>query len=351
MKLILDEIEKLLKLKIPFVAYRKPLGDFINLIVQQNDLLYFLKNYEQKGFVFAPFDNQEKTILFPLKKCKFLSVPISDLKENLKLNQEVKYELISDKENRSNHIKLVQKGIDFLKLEKVKKVVLSRKEKVDFVRTSKSELFSRLIHNYPLAFVSICYHPKVGLWMGATPETLLSVKDSVFKTMALAGTLQFKGTLQVIWGEKEQEEQQIVTDFILEQLADFDLIVSDPFTKKAGSLLHICTEIKGNLSSIDQMESLINKLHPTPAVCGFPKEKAKSFILHNENYKRTFYAGFLGELNINESSDLFVNLRCMQIDGQKANLYIGGGITEDSDPISEWEETVTKSEVMKCVLS
>jgi len=346
---LLEKIEQLLQSKIPFVAYRKPSDETIYLMAQQDDALYYLNNYSQKGFVFAPFDDQEKTILFPLDKCKLSSFSY-DLKNNINPQKETIEKYLSDEQSKINHIELVTKGIDFLKKEKVKKVVLSRKEEVSTGKILKGELFNRLIKLYPSAFVSFCYHPKVGTWMGATPETLLSVKDNVFKTMALAGTLPYVGKMEVIWGVKEKEEQQIVTDFIVSQLNSFKLKISKPITKKAGSLLHICTEIKGELNSNNQLEILIKKLHPTPAVCGLPKEKSKSFILKNENYDREFYAGFLGELNINNTSDLYVNLRCMQMDGQNASLYIGGGITTESDPISEWEETVSKSEVMKRVL-
>ena len=346
---LLDKIEQLLQSKTPFVAYRKPSDETIYLMAQQDDALYYLNNYSQKGFVFAPFDDQEKTILFPLDKCKLSSFSY-DLKNNINPQKETNEKYLSDKQSKKNHIELVAKGIDFLKKEKVKKVVLSRKEKVSIENTLKSELFNRLIQQYPLAFVSMSYHPKVGLWMGATPETLLRIENKIFTTMALAGTQRYNGKEQVDWDKKEKVEQQIVTDFIVSQLNEFKLEVSKSFTKKAGSLLHICTEIKGELNSNDQLKILIHKLHPTPAVCGFPKEKAKTFILDNENYKREFYAGFLGELNMNNASDLYVNLRCMKIDGQTASLYIGGGITNESDPINEWEETVSKSEVMKHVL-
>jgi isochorismate synthase len=77
--------------------------------------------------------------------------------------------------------------------------------------------------------------------------------------------------------------------------------------------------------------------------------------LENENYDRTFYSGFLGELNSgvttdSVSSDLFVNLRCMQISDQKAYLYMGCGITKDSIPEKEWEESSNKSATMKKIL-
>ena len=349
MRSLHDKIEQLLKLKTPFVAYRKPLGNRVNLLVQQDDELHYLESYEQKGFVFAPFDDQKKIILFSLDKCKLTSFSY-DLKNNIISKKEIKEKYLPEEQSKRNHIELVTKGIELIKKGKVKKVVLSRKEEVSFGEILKSELFSRLIYLYPLAFVSICFHPKVGLWIGATPETLLSVNGKIFKTMSLAGTQQFNGNKQVEWAAKEREEQEIVTDFILEQLKNFDLNISDPFTKKAGDLLHICTEITGELKSNDRLESLIHKLHPTPAVCGFPKEVAKSFILQNENYDREFYTGFLGELNLNNMTDLYVNLRCMQINGKKASLFIGGGITIDSDPEKEWEETVSKTSVMKRVL-
>ena len=112
-------------------------------------------------------------------------------------------------------------------------------------------------------------------------------------------------------------------------------------------------------------------MHPTPAVCGLPKEAAKAFILENENYNREFYTGFLGELNFEAqlkprsgkrnienrayaitktSTQLYVNLRCMQLDGNNASIYVGGGITESSDAESEWHETVSKSLVIKSIL-
>ena len=91
-------------------------------------------------------------------------------------------------------------------------------------------------------------------------------------------------------------------------------------------------------------------MHPTPAVCGLPKQSAKDFILQNENYNRDFYTGFLGEINILNKTDLFVNLRCIQIVDNIAYIYIGCGITKDSIPDKEFLETVNKSITMKRVI-
>jgi isochorismate synthase len=105
------------------------------------------------------------------------------------------------------------------------------------------------------------------------------------------------------------------------------------------------------------LEEIIKALHPTSAVCGLPKAAAKDFILQNEPYDRSYYSGFLGELNIDlatfrtEQSDLFVNLRCMKINEKQVELFIGCGITKDSVPEAEFIETVNKSMTMRKVLN
>ena len=97
-------------------------------------------------------------------------------------------------------------------------------------------------------------------------------------------------------------------------------------------------------------------MHPTPALCGLPKQEAKQFIIKNEGYSREFYSGFLGEINKDfefntaGKSDVFVNLRCMKLDKNEAHLFIGGGITKESNPLNEFQETINKSQTIKKIL-
>ena len=123
-----------------------------------------------------------------------------------------------------------------------------------------------------------------------------------------------------------------------------------PYSLKAGSIWHIKTDISGSLNASSSLREVVQLLHPTPAVCGLPKDKSKVFILENEHYDRTFYTGFLGELNIGDQTDLFVNLRCMEIEVAQAHLFMGCGITKDSVPEKEWEESCNKSATMKKIL-
>jgi isochorismate synthase len=175
------------------------------------------------------------------------------------------------------------------------------------------------------------------------------------KTVALAGTQLYAN--EIVWQTKEKDEQKYVTDFITENLKQFSntIEVSEPKTVQAGNLVHLKTDISATISK-ENNGKIIRKLHPTPAVCGLPKDEAKAFILENEGYNREFYTGFLGELNIDfttfrtENSDLFVNLRCMKIENNCAKLFVGCGITKDSNPEKEFFETVNKTQTLKRVL-
>ena len=163
---------------------------------------------------------------------------------------------------------------------------------------------------------------------------------------------------KVLWQNKEKVEQQLVTDYIVDIISNSvsKVQTSIPETIKAGNLLHLKTVIQGTFDKNTNLNDLVVLLHPTPAVGGFPKLNAINFINENEGYNREYYSGYLGEINYNDNSvtDLYVNLRCMQIqknnDNFQAHLFVGCGITKDSIPEKEWFETVNKAMTLKNVL-
>jgi isochorismate synthase len=353
---IFDKIIKFYQKEIPFVVYRKPNTAVISGFFMNDDSLRYTNSFSESGFVFAPFDSEQKAILFPKETSEFIS---EELATNVyQLNEIREKQFYANESSKEHHIKLVKKTIEEINKNDLKKVVVSREEQIEIKDFNLVEIYQKLLQNYNNAFVYVWFHPKVGLWLGATPETLLDIENSDFKTMSLAGTQVYKNTESVVWKNKELEEQQLVTDFIENQLEGIssNLKIDKKETIKAGSLLHLKTKVTGTLHKESTLKTLIRALHPTPAVCGLPREKAKNFILENENYNRTFYTGFLGELNLEKkqeklkSSSLFVNLRCMNIVNSKASVFIGGGVTKESNALKEWEETVSKSNVMKHVL-
>ncbi|WP_236548139.1 chorismate-binding protein [Polaribacter septentrionalilitoris] len=333
---------------LPFVAYRKPNSDELSALFMESNALRYTEDFSENGFVFSPFDANEKTILFPLKEGVFLTEHLN-LEKSVHLQKSLSEEVL----DKDFHISLVKKTIEKITTSNLEKIVISRKEALPLVDFNFLKTFIELLKNYKNAFVYVWFHPEIGLWLGASPETLLNIKNRKFETMSLAGTQVYQNTNTVTWGKKELEEQQLVTDFIKNQLQSISsaLKIDKTKTVKAGNLLHLKTNVKGELNNNASLASLIRGLHPTPAVCGLPRNLAKDFILENENYHRSFYTGFLGELNFkNQQSSLFVNLRCMQISDTIASIYIGGGITKESIPEKEFQETVSKAKTMKNVL-
>lgn len=347
MKQILDKAKNHLAQNLPFVLYKKPKDTNSIGLFQKNDTLFSVTDYTEKGFIFASFDGT-KTVLIPEKESEIITTVFQ--KKEIVIQEKERH--LSDEAAQRQFENLVKKGIQAIENHEFKKVVLSRKESLNLMDFDVITAFESLVQLYPTTFVYCFYHPKVGTWLGATPEQLVKANESEFKTIALAGTQKDTGSNEVVWLKKEQEEQQFVTDYIVEKLKNVasELLVSKPYSLKAGSIWHIKTDISGTLNSSSSLQQVIQLLHPTPAVCGFPKDKSKVFILENENYDRTFYTGFLGELNIGDKTDLFVNLRCMQIDKAQIHLFMGCGITKDSIPEKEWEESINKSMTMKKIL-
>ena len=336
--------------QLPFVLYAKPDSDKMVGLFQKNDHLYFLEDFAAKGFVFAPFDGdlipfipQKESDVYVEKMVQTDYLVANAIAEEIDATAKIVFE------------NLVQRGIDAIRKGAFEKVVLSRKEEVLLRQFDLETVFKRLISFYPTAFKYCFFHPKIGMWMGATPEQFLKINQKSLQTVALAGTQIANNIEQVIWLEKEIEEQRLVTEFITSSLQNkvSELTLSSPYSYSAGHLWHIKTDISATAKSKKAIKDIILSLHPTSAVCGMPKETAKAFILKNESYDREYYSGFLGELNIDlatfrtEQSDLYVNLRCMKIVGDEAQLFIGCGITKDSIPTDEFMETVNKSITIK----
>ncbi|WP_394748614.1 chorismate-binding protein [Spongiimicrobium salis] len=348
--------------ELPFVLYRQPGADEVTLMVQQNSDVHNVDTFDETGFVFAPFDDKQPPILLHPDEV------FKEKYENRKTKESSNsYGLEETLQAKRKHMDLVQKAVAHIAKGDFKKVVLSRKIEIPCDK-SAIDLFEALLHHYPQAFCYVWYHPKIGLWLGATPEVLTQIKNRRLTTMSLAGTKEFSEGKVPQWGTKELEEQALVTSYISDALCNAvsHLKVSDTESVRAGNLWHLRTAISGTVIG-NGIAPVIHALHPTPAICGLPKKDSKQFILENEGYQRGYYTGYLGELNfkerkdrsvsrrnqehkaygmISKNSQLFVNLRCMQLKNGKATIYVGGGITQASIAEKEWEETIAKSKTM-----
>jgi isochorismate synthase len=339
---LLEKADFYFKNELPFVIYAKPNETILQSVFQNDSTLHTFEN--QKGFVFAGF-YKETNVVFPLSESEILQekINIDEIDDLVQIENE-------SNENVQNHFEsLVKKGISEIEKGTFTKIVLSRKIELSrLINSIKS--YQNILKKYPTAFRYLWFHPKVGLWMGASPEQLVKIKNNTFETVSLAGTQVFSETIS--WQEKEIVEQQLVTDYIKKSTENLveSIQISEPYTQKAGNLVHLKSDISGKLKSNFCENDIINALHPTSAVCGMPLDVARNFILENENYNRKYYSGFLGEFQMQEQTNLFVNLRCLEVLNNAVNVYVGCGITKDSNPEMEFFETENKSMTMRDVL-
>lgn len=318
------------------------------------------------GFLFSAFDTNEKKI--------FLKSNISYTIENGDINQNVSDHFLNEDTSfneagplplyytnsdikfntvQTDFISLVKSAIEQIEYGRFEKLVPSRSKQIELPAAFDIiDTFNKLCAKYPNAFVSLVSADEIGTWLGASPELLVSVDDKMhFKTASVAGTQALPpdaNIKNVAWTQKEIEEQALVSRYIVNCFKKIRLreyLELGPKTWKAGNLVHLKTEFTVDMSATNfpQLGSvMLNLLHPTSAVCGMPREESIAFLKANESFDRRFYSGYLGPVNFENQTSIFVNLRCMQWCKETAILYAGAGVTSDSIPEKEWEETEMK---------
>ena len=332
----------------PFVLYRKPGFQEPELVRLGASDPRNHPSTDHPVFVFTGFDPQARMHLFKAIEKK-PSSNIQSLDRELKKILPITYD--SHSTAKKNFIALVDKALSRFDPSVFTKVVISRKALYPAMDISYVATFYEMCRRYPDAMVFMIWTRETGCWMGATPERLLYGEGTTIASMSLAGT---RLTLDPsMWGEKELNEQKIVTDYIIDvfrQKFEASFIQKKgPYEIQAGPVKHLRTDISGRVPSHPNMLHFALKLHPTPAVLGSHHTKAMEFITHFEGYDRRFYTGFFGFWNI-DHADFYVNLRSMEVFHDHVELYAGAGITADSNPEDEWRETELKMQTMLSVL-
>jgi isochorismate synthase len=190
-------------------------------------------------------------------------------------------------------------------------------------------------------------------FIGATPERLVRLDGREYSTMAMAGSARRTGDAEVdavlaaelLESDKEREEHAVVVAMLRSALAPISeelSIAAAPDVVALRHVQHLVTPIRGRLREDADILSLVERLHPTPAVGGMPRELALELIAEEEAHERGWYAGPLGWVDRDGDGEFVVALRSGVIDGAEATLFAGCGIVADSDPDREWDESSAK---------
>ncbi|MEN9351711.1 MAG: hypothetical protein RL455_652, partial [Actinomycetota bacterium] len=264
--------------------------------------------------------------------------------------------------SESNWRTQVGSAIDAIKSGKLEKVVLAR----DISASSKSEinvrgLLQRLEIEYPSTWIFL-----VDGLIGATPELLVRLSKSLVTSRVLAGTIRKTGNedrdltlaASLAKSSKDLEEHEYAVRSVADALAPFcssTNVPESPFVLHLSNVMHLATDVTGVLNdSAKQADifTLIEKLHPSAAVCGTPTEEAKQLIKKLEQMNRGRYAGPVGWIDAHNDGEVAIALRCGQLSSNRKmiRIFAGCGIVAGSDPVNEFAESQAKLMPMRTAL-
>lgn len=230
------------------------------------------------------------------------------------------------------------------------KVVVARSSRLRFRRaTGMDELMARL-GGGPGAFrFGVLASDR--LFLGATPERLVAVRDGQARTEALAGTAP-RGTdvsESLERSEKDLHEHQVVVRTIVEAIEPFCATIRsdpDPQVRDAGPVHHLATGVECELAGDAHVLDLAERLHPTPAVGGSPTAPALEWLRTHEGTRRGWYASPVGWFDARGQGELAVALRSGVLRGRDLDLFAGSGVVAGSDPTAEFDETRLKLQAL-----
>lgn len=343
-------------LNIPFACYVMPGNDSVNFTASPSGAASVTDIDSAEGFVISPFMLAEKLTYYVIK-------PEAGVREILDLpagmSPEASAEIYAPAEStrREDYIRAVESIVADLDGDG-EKTVYSRVMNIAS-GLKPSEVASRYFAAHPSCFRFIYFTPQTGLWLGASPELLLEVDrvGGVTSSMSVAGTRRRDANAGP-WDMKNRLEHDIVTRYISDVLSRHAGRPArvEECSARFGQIEHLCHRITVETAPgvAVSPSRLLPLLSPTPALCGWPREKSYRMICSKESYERTCYGGFVGQ-SMADGVRLFVNLRSAMVsrcdDGTyRYSLFGGGGITVHSDPQSEWEETAQKMKSLQSVL-
>ena len=186
---------------------------------------------------------------------------------------------------------------------------------------------------------------KENMIFGASPEKLFSFKEKVLQLEAIAGTEKIGFDMETLLrSDKNLREHNFVINYLIENLKFLNIRnykKEEIKVKEFGNIAHLCTLISAEVNKICPFV-LLEKLHPSPAVCGFPKEKALDYLDSLENFDRGNYASPFGWVDVEGNADFRVALRGARILNGEIEFIAGSGLVKGSICEKEIDEIKLK---------
>ncbi|HLR02077.1 MAG TPA: isochorismate synthase [Virgibacillus sp.] len=255
----------------------------------------------------------------------------------------------------------VQRAVDNIKSGRLKKIVLARELHVQLSNDANiASILEKFKESEEHSYIFAMEYDR-DCFIGATPERLVRMDREKVLSTCLAGTIRRGETQEENDGlkeelmndEKNREEHDLVVQMIQETLSRYchDIHMPDvPSVYPLKHLQHLYTPVNAMVSRGYHITDLVEGLHPTPALGGVPRDRALAFIRENEQLERGWYGAPLGWFDSNRNGEFAVGIRSGLVQGNRASLFAGCGIVEESDPEMEYEETKIKFSPMLSVV-
>lgn len=270
--------------------------------------------------------------------------------------------LVEQREVRPTEWKqTVANAVQEMKNSNLDKIVLARELRVIFKNRIVSEkVLQNLMEEQPTSYI-FSFEAGGDCFIGATPEQLIKKKGNEVFSVCLAGSIargknseeDARLGAELLHDRKNLMEHQYVVSMItnaLKSVCTQVMVPEEPELMKIRHIQHLYTPVKGICKNEVTILGFVEKLHPTPAMGGLPKEEAIVRIREIEGLERGLYAGPLGWVDSYGNGEFAVGIRSALLQGNEASLFAGCGVLEDSQPESEYQETAIKFNPMLSAL-
>lgn len=275
------------------------------------------------------------------------------LLDTLHLDQTQASLVQKEQSNSEQWVELVEKAINHIKQDQAAKIVLAREMSVHFeTKPIISLALQQLTEAQSSSFV-FAFEQGESCFIGATPERLVRVEQERLFSACIAGTAPRGETEledqriadRLIEDDKNREEHDYVVQMIKQAVSHSCTEVDIPDRPRVyplKNLQHLYTPVTAKLKSEYTILDVVKHLHPTPALGGLPRDASTAFIRSFEPIERGWYGAPIGWFDMHQNGEFAVAIRSGLIKAKQATLFAGCGIVKDSDPMSEYEETLIK---------
>lgn len=329
-------------------------------IIKEGQLTLLTLNFKASQFKsLYQLDKEIKDSFYNI--CEILDLN-AELELTVSENSKQVPDILTDKQAYSKWVKTVSNAKELINENKFDKIVIAREATVNLRKELEpTHIINSLREQYPNCYSFLVRREGSKTFLGCTPERLISFRKKFLLTEALAGSIQRGSTAtedaflekELLQSGKNGDEHNYVIKAIEQKLGPLVNKIQragKPVIKKLTNVQHLFTPITAWLKEGVNPLSILEELHPTPAVGGYPWKKAKPYIKELENFDRGWYAGPIGWLNGDNGGEFAVAIRSGLVENNRATFYAGCGIISESDAHKEWEETILKLRPMLSAL-